>query len=67
VLLLQGKSEKLLDMHARRARRGARPHRRSGTLQKLHGKVDDKRRSLKSELEGIANQLSGIKEVSEEE
>ena len=35
--------------------------------QKLHGKADDKRRALKSELEGITNQLSGIKEVSEDE
>jgi len=67
VLLLQGKSEKLLD---------STPAGRAGVLarivdleryQKLHGKADDKRRALKSELEGITNQLSGIKEVSEEE
>src|SRR6185369_15986509 len=62
VLLLQGKSEKLLD---------STPAGRAGVLarivdleryQKLHGKADDKRRALKSELEGITNQLSGIKE-----
>src|SRR5687767_230544 len=67
VLLLQGKSEKLLD---------STPAGRAGVLarivdleryQKLHGKADDRRRTLKSELEGITNQLSGIKEVSEEE
>jgi DNA repair exonuclease SbcCD ATPase subunit len=67
VLLLQGKSEKLLD---------STPAGRAGVLarivdleryQKLHGKADDRRRSLKSELEGIGNQLAGIKEVSEEE
>jgi exonuclease SbcC len=67
VLLLQGKSEKLLD---------STPAGRAGVLarivdleryQKLHGKADDRRRALKSELEGIGNQLSGIKEVSEEE
>jgi DNA repair exonuclease SbcCD ATPase subunit len=67
VLLLQGKSEKLLD---------STPAGRAGVLarivdleryQKLHGKADDKRRALKSELEGIGNQLSGTKEVSDEE
>lgn len=67
VLLLQGKSEKLLD---------STPAGRAGVLarivdleryQKLHGKADDRRRSLKSELEGITNQLSGIKEVTDEE
>jgi DNA repair exonuclease SbcCD ATPase subunit len=67
VLLLQGKSEKLLD---------STPAGRAGVLarivdleryQKLHGRADDKRRALKSELEGITNQLAGIKEVSEEE
>jgi exonuclease SbcC len=67
VLLLQGKSEKLLD---------STPAGRAGVLarivdleryQKLHGKADDKRRTLKSELEGIGNQLSGIKEVGDEE
>ena len=67
VLLLQGKSEKLLD---------STPAGRAGVLarivdleryQKLHGKADDKRRALKSELEGIMNQLAGVKEVREEE
>jgi DNA repair exonuclease SbcCD ATPase subunit len=67
VLLLQGKSEKLLD---------STPAGRAGVLarivdleryQKLHGKADDKRRALKSELEGISNQLAGTKEVSAEE
>src|SRR5262249_2356691 len=67
VLLLQGKSEKLLD---------STPAGRAGVLarivdleryQKLHAKADDKRRALKSELEGIGNQLSGIKEVRKEE
>ncbi|MBP3955111.1 SMC family ATPase [Gemmata sp. G18] len=67
VLLLQGKSEKLLD---------STPAGRAGVLarivdleryQKLHGKADDKRRALKSELEGITNQLLGVKDVSPEE
>ncbi|MBN9122312.1 MAG: SMC family ATPase [Planctomycetes bacterium] len=67
VLLLQGKAEKLLD---------STPAGRAGVLarivdleryQKLHARADDKRRALKSELEGIGNQLSGTKEVSEEE
>src|SRR5262245_60671182 len=67
VLLLQGKSEKLLD---------STPAGRAGVLarivdleryQKLHGKADDKRRALKGELEGISNQLSGIKDVTDEE
>ncbi|MCI0703810.1 MAG: SMC family ATPase [Planctomycetia bacterium] len=67
VLLLQGKSEKLLD---------STPAGRAGVLarivdleryQKLHGKADEKRRALKGELEGISNQLSGVKEVMEEE
>ena len=67
VLLLQGKSEKLLD---------STPAGRAGVLarivdleryQKLHGKADDKRRTLKSEAESILNQLSGVKEVGEEE
>jgi DNA repair exonuclease SbcCD ATPase subunit len=67
VLLLQGKSEKLLD---------STPAGRAGVLarivdleryQKLHGKADEKRRALKGELEGIANQLEGIRDVSEEE
>jgi exonuclease SbcC len=67
VLLLQGKSEKLLD---------STPAGRAGVLarivdleryQKLHGKADEKRRELKGQLEGISNQLSGIREVTEEE
>ncbi len=67
VLLLQGKSEKLLD---------STPAGRAGVLarivdleryQKLHGKADEKRRALKSELEGITNQLVNMTEVSEEE
>ncbi len=67
VLLLQGKSEKLLD---------STPAGRAGVLarivdleryQKLHAKADDKRRELKGQLEGIANQLSGIREVTDEE
>ncbi|MCE9565155.1 MAG: SMC family ATPase [Planctomycetes bacterium] len=67
VLLLQGKSEKLLD---------STPAGRAGVLarivdlerfQKLHGKADDKRRELKAQLEGISNQLSGIREVTDEE
>lgn len=67
VLLLQGKSEKLLD---------STPAGRAGVLarivdleryQKLHARSDDKRRELKGQLEGIANQLSGIREVSDEE
>lgn len=67
VLLLQGKAEKLIDNT---------PAGRAGVLarivdleryQKLHGKADDKRRALKSELEGITNQLVGIKDVSAEE
>lgn len=67
VLLLQGKSEKLLD---------STPAGRAGVLarivdleryQKLHGKADDRRRALKSELEGITNQLLGVQEVTDEE
>jgi exonuclease SbcC len=67
VLLLQGKSEKLLD---------STPAGRAGVLarivdleryQKLHAKSDDKRRELKGQLEGISNQLSGIREVTDEE
>ncbi|MBY0461478.1 MAG: SMC family ATPase [Gemmataceae bacterium] len=67
VLLLQGKSEKLLD---------STPAGRAGVLarivdleryQKLHGKADDRRKALKAELEGISNQLLGIKEVGAEE
>ncbi len=67
VLLLQGKSEKLLD---------STPAGRAGVLarivdleryQKLHAKADDKRKELKGQLESIANQLSGIREVTDEE
>jgi DNA repair protein SbcC/Rad50 len=67
VLLLQGKSEKLLD---------STPAGRAGVLarivdleryQKLHGKADDKRRELKGQLEAIANQLSGLRDVTDEE
>lgn len=67
VLLLQGKSEKLLD---------STPAGRAGVLarivdleryQKLHGKADEKRRALKGELEGITNQLAGVRDVSEVE
>jgi exonuclease SbcC len=67
VLLLQGKAEKLLD---------STPAGRAGVLarivdleryQKLHSKADDKRRSLKSQLEAITDQLSSIREVNEDE
>src|SRR5262245_54618741 len=67
VLLLQGKSEKLLD---------STPAGRAGVLarivdleryQKLHGKADEKRRELKGQLEGIANQLAGLQDVSDDE
>ncbi len=67
VLLLQGKSEKLLD---------STPTGRAQVLarivdleryQKLHAKADEKRRALKGRLEGIANQLAGIREVTDEE
>jgi len=65
VLLLQGKSEKLLD---------STPAGRAAVLarivdleryQKLHGKADDKRREFKANVEGIANQLSALREVSD--
>ena len=67
VLLLQGKSEKLLD---------STPAGRAGVLarivdleryQKLHGKADDKRRELKGTLEAISNQLSGLRDVTDDE
>ncbi|MFM8274434.1 MAG: AAA family ATPase, partial [Gemmata sp.] len=67
VLLLQGKSEKLLD---------STPAGRAGVLaqivdleryQNLHGRADDRRRALKSELDGITNQLLGVKRVTDEE
>ncbi|MDB5308967.1 MAG: sbcC [Gemmataceae bacterium] len=67
VLLLQGKSEKLLD---------STPAGRAGVLarivdleryQKLHARADEKRRELKGALEGIANQLAGLREVTDDE
>lgn len=67
VLLLQGKSEKLLD---------STPAGRAGVLarivdleryQKLHAKCDEKRRELKGQLEAIGNQLSGLREVTDDE
>ena len=67
VLLLQGKSEKLLD---------STPAGRAGVLarivdleryQKLHGKADEKRRELKGQLEAIGNQLSGLRDVTDDE
>ncbi|MFO0822782.1 MAG: SMC family ATPase [Gemmataceae bacterium] len=67
VLLLQGKSEKLLD---------STPAGRAGVLarivdlerfQRLHAKADDKRKALKAQLEGISNQLLGLRDVTEEE
>ena len=67
VLLLQGKSEKLLDStNAGRALVLARIVDLE-RYQKLHGKADDKRRELKGQLEGISNQLSGIREVTDEQ
>ena len=35
--------------------------------QKLHGKADDKRKELKGQLEAISNQLSGLREVTDDE
>jgi exonuclease SbcC len=67
VLLLQGKSEKLLD---------STPSGRAGVLarivdleryQKLHAKADDRRRELRGQHEAISNQLAGIRDVSDEE
>jgi DNA repair protein SbcC/Rad50 len=67
VLLLQGKAEKLLD---------TTPSGRAGVLarivdleryQKLHAAVDEQRREFKALLEGVENQLSGLKEVDDEE
>jgi exonuclease SbcC len=67
VLLLQGKSEKLLD---------STPAGRAGVLarivdleryQKLHGRADDRRRDLKGRLEALSNQLSGVREVTDDE
>lgn len=67
VLLLQGKSEKLLD---------STPSGRAGVLarivdleryQKLHGKADERRRELKASLEAVGNQISALREVSDEE
>jgi exonuclease SbcC len=67
VLLLQGKSEKLLD---------STPAGRAGVLarivdleryQKLHARSDDRRKEFKGQLEAISNQLTGLKEVTDEE
>jgi DNA repair exonuclease SbcCD ATPase subunit len=67
VLLLQGKSEKLLD---------STPSGRAGVLarivdleryQKLHGKADEKRRERKGSVEAISNQLAGLRDVTDEE
>lgn len=67
VLLLQGKSEKLLD---------STPAGRAGVLarivdleryQKLHGKADDRRRDLKARLESLAGQLENIRVVPDDE
>ncbi|MBA4062246.1 MAG: hypothetical protein C0501_00805 [Isosphaera sp.] len=67
VLLLQGKSEKLLD---------STPAGRAGVLarivdleryQRLHARADDRRRELKGRVEAVTNQLSGVPEVPDEE
>ncbi|QDU22119.1 AAA family ATPase [Urbifossiella limnaea] len=67
VLLLQGKSEKLLD---------STPAGRASVLarivdleryQKLHGRADDKRRELKARLESLAGQLEHLRAVPDEE
>jgi len=67
VLLLQGKAEKLLD---------STPAGRASVLarivdleryQKLHGKADEKRREWKGAVEGIANQLAGLRDVTDDE
>ncbi|MBX9628191.1 MAG: SMC family ATPase [Gemmataceae bacterium] len=67
VLLLQGKSEKLLD---------STPAGRAGVLarivdleryQKLHGKADDRRREYKARLDGLSNQLAGLRDVTDDE
>jgi exonuclease SbcC len=67
VLLLQGKSEKLLD---------STPAGRASVLsrivdleryQKLHAKADERRKELKGQLDVISNQLEAIPEVSDEE
>jgi DNA repair exonuclease SbcCD ATPase subunit len=67
VLLLQGKSEKLLD---------STPAGRAGVLarivdleryQKLHGRADERRRELKARLEALATQLQGIRDVADDE
>ena len=67
VLLLQGKSEKLLD---------STPAGRASVLarivdleryQKLHGKADDRRREFKARLDGLSNQLSGLRDVTDDE
>src|SRR5690606_32416216 len=67
VLLLQGKSEKLLD---------STPAGRAGVLarivdleryQKLHARADEKRRELKGSLEAVGNQLAALREVTDDE
>ena len=67
VLLLQGKSEKLLD---------STPAGRAGVLarivdleryQKLHAKADERRRELKGRLDGLAGQLAGLRDVTDDE
>jgi exonuclease SbcC len=67
VLLLQGKSEKLLD---------STPAGRAGVLarivdleryQKLHARADDKRRELKAKVEALAAQLAAIRDVPDDE
>lgn len=67
VLLLQGKSEKLLD---------STPAGRASVLarivdleryQKLHGKADDRRREFKARLDGLSNQLAGLRDVTDDE
>ena len=35
--------------------------------QKLHAKADEKRRELKGQLEGVANQLAGLRDVTDDE
>ena len=68
VLLLQGKSEKLLDSHARGPGRGARADRGPGALPEAARQGG--RQAARTEgrsSKAIANQLAGIREVSDEE
>lgn len=67
VLLLQGKSEKLLD---------STPAGRAGVLakivdleryQRLQGRCDEQRRALKGQLEGINHQVMAIREVTDDD